>query len=160
MVLIILVLLSLITIYFTRLLSEKRMKTAAISIAILYFYLIAWTYAVFFIDIAGFGFSNSETRLAFLHGSDIYHSFVSIADKMSVIPLEFLKAIVVVAIVLFVAALGVVFHGFFEITQAVITAFKEKSTPVYSGELRQKFQDTFLRFLSREIIILHCRMNC
>ncbi|MBS7263008.1 MAG: hypothetical protein KIG36_05320, partial [Eubacteriales bacterium] len=43
---------------------EEKMKAAAISVAVLYIYLIAWTYAVFVLDVADLGFSDTETRIS------------------------------------------------------------------------------------------------
>ena len=95
MILLLMILLSLSAVYFTRLLQQKGMKTASFMVAVLYLYLILWTYAVFILDIADLGFSERQTQVALLHGSNIYHSFVSITENMSVIPLELLEAIVV-----------------------------------------------------------------
>ena len=160
MILLLIFLLSLSAIYFTRLLTAKNMRAAAVSVAVLYIYLVAWTYAVFILDIADLGFSSSETRMKLLHGSDIYHSFVNLTDKMSAIPLVLLEAIVVVAVVILSAGFIVAFHGLFEITKAVINAAKEKTLffEIYHRFAKCASASTELR--QSNIIRLYCRMNC
>lgn len=160
MILLLIALVSLSAIYFTRLLSKKKMKAAAISVAVLYIYLIAWTYAVFVLDVADLGFSDTETRISLLHASDIYHSFVSITDKMSVIPLGLLKVIVAIAALVLAAGFSVAFHGLFEIAKAVIKAVKEKELFASVGEYRSKLAYILIPFSSTDIIRLYCRMNC
>ena len=160
MILLLIVLTSLCAIYFTRLLSKKNMRAAAISVAVLYAYIIAWTYAVFILDVADLGFSETETRLTLLHGSDIYHSFVSLTDKMSAIPLAFLEAIVVVATIVLCASFVVAFHGLFEITKAVVKAAKENMTIPAADSEKSKVQSIFGAIKTANIIRLNCRMNC
>lgn len=160
MILLLLALLSLSAIYFTRLLSKKNMRGAAISVTVLYFYIIVWTYAIFILDVAGLGFSETETRLTLLHGSDVYHSFVSLTDKMSVIPLALLEAIVaVVAIVLF-ASFAVAFHGLFEITKAVVKAANDKKKAYVAEASKSTITCFFGSIKPANIIRLNCRMNC
>ena len=129
-------------------------------VAVLYLYLILWTYAVFIIDIADLGFSEHQTQVALIHGSNIYHSFVRITESMSVIPLELLEAIVVVAVVVMVAGFSVAFHGVFEITKAVVKAAKEKQLFSFVGHHGKIFQSVIASFRNGSIIKLHCRMNC
>ena len=160
MILLLIFLLSLSAIYFTRLLTAKNMRAAAVSVAVLYIYLVAWTYAVFILDVADLGFSSSETRMKLLHGSDIYHSFVNLTDKMSAIPLVLLEAIVVVAVVILSAGFIVAFHGLFEITKAVINAAKEKTLFFEIYHRFAKCASAFTELRQSNIIRLYCRMNC
>ncbi len=160
MILLSIALLSLSVIYFTRLLSERNMKVAAIAVATLYFYIIAWIYAIFILDIADLGFSDTETRISLLHGSDIYHSFVDITEKMSVVPIEWLKAIVAVVVITLVAGFSVAFHGVFEITRAVVRAAKEKTLFKLLGDPHNTTLIPWTQINSGELLRLHCRMNC
>ncbi|MCR5056225.1 MAG: hypothetical protein K6B54_04875 [Clostridia bacterium] len=160
MIILIITLISLCAIYFIRLLSKKNMRVASISVATLYINIIVWTYAIFVLDVANLGFSDSETPITSLIGSDIYHSFVNITNKMAFIPLGLLKAIVVVITVIFVASLAVTFHGLFEITRAVIKAAKERPITIQSGNSKDKLY-CYNGFIKRiRIFRLNCRMNC
>jgi hypothetical protein len=160
MILVIIALVSLIAIYFTRLFFKKEMKAAALAVALLYIYLIVWTYAVFIIDIADLGFSDSETRLSLLHGSNIYHSFVDITLKTSVIPLGILEAFVVVLAVAVIAGFIVVFHGIVEITKYVLNKNNYLKLLCITKALKFKIINLFGGFSSVGILRLHCRMNC
>lgn len=160
MVLLIMALVSLIAIYFTRLLSKKGMKAAALAVALLYFYLIVWTYAVFVIDIADLGFSDAETRISLLHGSNIYHSFVDITAKTSVIPLGFLESFVVVLTLALVAGFAVAFHGIFEITKYVFSKQSRMKFLAYSRSFKHKIKSSLKELKPCEIIKINCRMNC
>lgn len=160
MILLFLTLISLSAYYFTRLLRKNRMGAAATSVAVLYIYLICWIYGVFILDVADLGFSEVETYVSLLHGSDIYHSFVSITDKMSAIPLELLEAIVAVAIVALLAGLAVAFHGLFVITKAVIKVAKEKRLSVEIGHNSANCTPATDERKHSNIIRLYCRMNC
>ena len=159
MILMIVILLSLSSIYFTRLLSKHNKKAAALSVAVLYFYLVAWIYSIFILDIANLGFNDFETYFSLLHGSSVYHSFVSLTKTMSVIPLELLFSIVAVATLVFVAGFAVAFHGFFEITRDFIRSSKEKEVnDSWTG--RDNFFVPAVFSKSFDIIRFHCRMNC
>ena len=160
MIVLTIVLLSLCALYFTRLVSCKNMKAASISVVVLYTYLIAWIYIIFVLDVADLGFSETETRLTLLHGSDIYHSFVNLTDKMSVIPLALLEAIVAVAAIVLCASFVVAFHGLFEITRAVVNAAKEKRKVSSSESSKSKIHGPFEAIIPLNIIRLNCRMNC
>lgn len=160
MVILILLLISLCVIYFTRLLSGKCMRIAAISIVVLYVNIIVWAYAIFILDVANFGFSDSETPITSLIGSDIYHSFVSITSKMAYIPLGILKAIVIVAAIILIASLAVTFHGLFEITRAVIKAVKGKTINQLTGTGKDKLPSVTKCKKRVSILRLNCRMNC
>ncbi len=159
MIVLLILLWSLCAIYFAHLLSVKKMNIAAIAIIVLYTYVIAWIYAIFIIDVADLGFSDTESIISLLHGSEIYHSFVNITDKMSGIPFELLEAIAVVAVIVLVSGLAVAIHGFFEITKAVICATK-KMAAKKAKDLFCKVQNKPLHIFSGEIIRLNCRMNC
>ena len=78
MILLLVILWSLCTIYFTHLLCEKKMKIAAIAVAVLDINIVFWTYLVFIIDVSGLGFK--ESRMAAVFGSDIFHSYVKLRD--------------------------------------------------------------------------------
>lgn len=160
MIVLIIVLLSLCALYFTRLVSSKNMKVAAICIVMLYSYLIAWIYFIFIFDVVDLGFSETETRLTLLRGSDIYHSFVNLTDKMSVIPLALLEAIVAVAAVILCASFVVAFHGLFEITRAVVTVARDKEILSATESIRSRIISSFMTIKLPNIIRFNCRMNC
>ena len=160
MIVLLMILLSLIAVYFTRLLQRRGMKTASVMVAILYLYLIAWIYAIFILDIADLGFAEAETRISLLHGSNIYHSFVQLNAKMAAIPLQILKAIVAVAAMTFVAGSIVAFHGLFEIAKAVVKVSKEKELFTSSNGNKQVIYKSFISFRTKSIFRILCRMNC
>lgn len=159
MIILLMTLFSLSAVYFTRLLAKKNMKAAAISVAALYIYIIVWTYAVFIFDIANLGFSDSETQISLLTGSDIYHSFVSITGKMSVIPLPMLKAVVVVAVMTLLAGFMVAFHGIIEISREIY-AFANKSFHSFSARPEWSEKTVKQDVTKSSIIRMHCRANC
>ncbi len=160
MIILVITLISLCAIYFIRLLTKKKMRVASISVAALYINIVLWTYAIFVFDVANLGFSDSETPITSLIGSDIYHSFVNITNKMAFIPLGLLKAIAVVVTVVLVASLAVTFHGLFEITKAVIKAAKEKPINAQSAIDKDEIS-LFAGCTNRtNILRLNCRMNC
>lgn len=159
MVIILMALWSLCAIYFTRLLTQRKMRAAAISVVVLYVYLIAWIYAIFILDAADLGFSDAETRLSLLHGSGIYHSFVSLTSKMSVIPLPILKAIVGVAAMTITASFIVAFHGIFEVSREIYRIVKKKNLQIHHRtEWKVNSYSAPVRRIS--IIRLYCRANC
>ncbi len=160
MILLLIALISLSAIYFIRLLSKKDMKAAAISVAVLYINIIVWTYAILVLDVANLGFSDAETRLSLIQGSDIYHSFVSITDKMSVIPFELLEAIVAVAILVLLTAFTVAFHGLFEIARSVARISQEKMIFYKAESKTQTRIQPFNSYKPVRIIKIYCRMNC
>ena len=160
MVLLMIILLSFCAIYFTRLLYSGKMPVAAIFVVVLYIYMVAWIYSIFVIDIADLGFSDTESRLSLLHGSIIYHSFVDITAKASVIPLGILESFVVILSVAVVAGLIVAFHGIFEITKYVLS--KCHHIKLFSFSKRNKTGHSYYHngYSSYCILRLHCRMNC
>lgn len=160
MIVVLMALISLTTIYFTRLLAKKGMRIASIVVAILYTYLIIWTYAVFIIDIADLGFSENETRISLLHGSDIYHSFVNMTSRMSVLSLPILKAIVEVCVLAVTGGILVAFHGLFEITREFVKAIKTQKILHFARSLKAKASNTFFRTYKAQILRMYCRMNC
>ena len=159
MILLSIILLSLSAVYFIRLLSRKNMRMAAVSATILYVYLVAWIYAIFIIDIADLGFTDTETQLTLLHGSSIYHSFVQITARMSFIPLSLLQVIVGVAALILTFALAVALHGVFEISRVIIRFYKKTKVEAY------KIFENAVRSLKTQIktyqlIRMYCRANC
>ena len=160
MIILLIALISLCAIYFTRLLSKMKMKVAAIAVAVLYLNLIVWTYAIFVLDVANLGFSDQETHVSFLIGSDIYHSFVSITDRMSVIPFEMLEAIVAVAAIVLIAGFAVAFHGVFTFAKAVVKVSREKELFFSNEGKNQGSNQLFIFYRENNIIRIHCRMNC
>lgn len=160
MIVVLIALLSLSAIYFTRLLYHRNMKLASIATAVLYLYVVLWIYAVFILDLADLGFADVETHLALLHGSNIYHSFIQLTTQMSVIPLPMLKAIVAVVALTLTAAFIVAFDGLFEITRAVIGAVRTQKLFISSKENRKEIRAIFESQYERQIIRMHCRMNC
>lgn len=159
MILLLMILLSLSAVYFTRLLQRKGMKTAAVTVAVLYLYLIAWTYAVFILDIADLGFAERETQVSLLHGSDIYHSFVQLTAKMAVIPFELLEAIVGVAVLVLIAGFSVAFHGVFEISKEIYKRVCKNYIEKNKTVMRKAVQaQPPVKTVS--LIRLNCRANC
>ncbi len=159
MIVLLMALVSLSTIYFVLLLERKGMRTAATMLAVLFTYIISWTYAVFILDVADLGFTDVESGISLLHGSNIYHSFVDIAAKMSVIPLPFLEAIVLVAIIVFMAGFAVAFHGLFEITKQICKYIRDG--------LKNRNKTHILKIMIPEspqyvvsILRMNCRANC
>lgn len=159
MVLLFLILMSLSAIYFTRLLSNKRMRIAAIATSVVYFYLVAWIYAIFIIDIADLGFSESETQLTLLHGSNIYHSFVQLTAKMSAISLPLLQVIVGVSLLVLVTSFAVIFHGIFEISKEIIFLIRKNGHKLRKA-LDIKIISIKMSIRRVSIIRLYCRANC
>lgn len=159
MVLILITLLSLCAVYFARLLSKRNMRAATISVAVLYIYLIIWIYAIFVIDISDLGFSDAETRITLLHGSNIYHSFVRLTTQMSVIPLSVLKVIVAVVTMTLVSAFIVVFHGIFEITKQIWKQVCE-SLRYLTKTCIHKINHFSKPDIVYPILRLNCRANC
>ena len=160
MILLLIALMSLSTVYITRLLLKRQMRIAATSVAALFIFLISWIYFVFIFDIAGLGFSGEESLWTQLYASDIYHSFVNLTTNMSVIPLKLLEAIAVFSIVVVLVGICVAIHGIFEITLAVVKAAKRKRIFQSFANNEVKTIGLFSFFHNLEIIRLNCRMNC
>ena len=159
MILLLMILLSLAAVYFTRLLQRNGMKTASIMVAVLYIYLIAWTYAVFILDVADLGFSEKETLVSLLHGSVVYHSFVDLNAMFSLVPLPLLVAMVVVAALVLIAGLGVALHGVVEISRAVYR-FVQKNYVEFNRTIYQAIREIRQRLKFICFIRLYCRANC
>lgn len=159
MIIMALILLSLVAIYFIRILSMRSMKVASIAVTTLYVYLVGWIYAIFIVDIADLGFCETETRLTLLHGSNVYHSFVELTAKMSVISLPFLQVIVGVSILVLVTSFAVIFHGIFEISKEILFLIR-KSNRRHSKTLDFKISSPKVLHRRASIIRLHCRANC
>lgn len=159
MILLFLILMSLSAIYFSRLLSIKKMRVAAAFVATLYSYLVAWIYLIFIIDIADLGFAESETQLTLLHGSNIYHSFVQLTAKMSAISLPMLQAIVSASIAVLIASLFVVFHGLFEISKEIMHFIRKCN---YKHHKTTEISVVPFRMHSKRVSLLrlYCRANC
>lgn len=159
MIILLMILLSLSAVYFTRLLKKKGMGIAAITVAVLYIYLIVWTYMMFILDVADLGFIYGETRLSLIHGSNIYHSFTDLTARMSVIPLPFLESIVLVAVIVLVAGFAVAFHGLFEITKEICKyvrgGLKNLKKARVLGVLLPKIPQ-----YNVSILRMNCRANC
>ena len=159
MIVAILALLSLSAIYFIRLLFCRKMKTAAVSLAILYTYLVAWIYAVFIIDTLNLNFSEAHTKLSLLLGSNIYRSFVDLTEKMSVVPLPILKAIVFVCVIAFAAAFAVALHGIVNIAIKIVRIAKKKIA-IFSHSVKLKIKANYEPVIDFSFLQMHCRLNC
>ena len=159
MILLLIILLSLSAVYFTRLLQRKGMKTASVMVAVLYLYLIAWIYAVFILDIADLGFAETETRISLLHGSNIYHLFVQLNAQMSLIPLPLLEVIAGVAAFVVLAGIAVALHGVVEITRVICRFAKERK---YEFANNTAWETAKYRVPAKAVSILrlNCRANC
>ena len=154
------ILLSLIAVYFTRLLQRHGMKTASVTVAVLYLYLIAWIYVVFILDVADLGFAETETRISLLHGSNIYHSFVQLNAKMAAISLPILKVIVAVAAMTLVAGFIVAFHGIFEISREICRFVKQYRYLQTHNKTEWIIKNKSVSVRAISIIRLYCRANC
>jgi len=159
MVIILLTVLSLSVIYLLRLFSRKKMKVASLATAVLYVYCVGYIYTMFIFDFFNLGFDGTETVLSLIHGSDTYHSFVKIAEKMAVMPLPFLKATVYLSVFILLCAITVCFHGFFEISLEVIR-FVKRATCSRSNFKKQKIISEVIVPVKRPLIRLYCRANC
>jgi len=140
-------------------LGKKNMRVAAVMTAILYCYLIVWFYIVFILDVADLGFTGSETVVSSIHGSKVYHSFVDMTERMSVIPLQLLKTIVGVIALILLLSISVVIHGTIAITKDVfycssknIEAFKNKKPNKVEIPPKPEFKLSILK--------LYCRADC
>jgi len=159
MIILLMTLLSLSTIIFTRLLFKKQMKIASISLAVLYVYLIAWTYVIFIFDVADLGFSEVETNIARLHGGVVYHSFVQLAARMDCIPLPLLGAIVEVVLLVLVLSIVVVVYGGIETSREIIRSFRKKIL-THHKKIKTSIKNVG-KFISHvSIIRMNCRANC
>ena len=159
MILLLIMLLSLSSIYFTRLFLKKEMTIAAVTVAVLYIYLILWTYLMFIMDIANLGFNESETTLSLIHGSIIYHSFVDITARMSVIPLPFLEAIVLVSIFVLITGFAAAFHGLFQITKQICKYVRESLKKTYRARILNILIPETPQY-TISILRMNCRANC
>lgn len=153
------ILLSLCAIYFTRLLIKKSLKVAATAIATLYGFLIIWLYSIFVLDVASFGFSDTESSFSIILGSDIYHSFVDITAKMFYLPSGILVGITVVTALVFFFGLMVAFHGFFAIAKEISYLVKKSKCGVHKKDNNSAclIKPVFINTL---IYRINCRMNC
>ena len=159
MIVLLMALLSLSAVYFTRLLQRKGMKTASVMVAVLYLYLIAWTYAIFILDVADLGFAEKETLVSLLHGSNIYHSFVRLNAQMAAIPLPLLKAIASVALLIIIAGISVALHGVFALSREIYRFVKEYKIETENNTAWETVEYE-IPSKAVSIIRLHCRANC
>ena len=159
MIVLLMALLSLSAVYFTRLLQRKGMKTASVMVAVLYIYLIAWTYAIFILDVADLGFAEKETLVSLLHGSNIYHSFVQLNAQMALMPLPLLEVIAGVAAFVVLAGIAVALHGVVEITRVICRFVKERRFE-FANNTAWETAEYGVPAKTVSIIRLHCRANC
>ena len=97
MIILMILLWSICAVYITHLLEKKKMRAASIAYTVLFCYLLGWTYLVFFWDVFDFGLDLS--RIAWLHGSQVFRAFVDIRDQMFEAPMWVLQNIVCLAVV-------------------------------------------------------------
>ena len=159
MIVVILGLISLSAIYFTRFFYKRESRTAATAIAVLFAVIVAWTYFLFIFDVADFGFGEIRTRESLLFGSDIYSSFISLKADMAVLPTAILHTIVAVAMLALSTSLMVILDGFFRVAGEIRKAFKVryktiKKTPFQQRALKE------LKVPTTQLIRLYCRANC
>jgi len=160
MVILLMILLSLCAIYFTRFLLKRKMKTASVMVASLYFYLIIWIFAIFILDALSFGYLDKETHTSLIYGSDIYHSFVNLNSTMSAMPLPIHKAIASIAAMTIITTIILVFHGLFEMTKVVISLLKNSKNNESISKENEILKTATSLLRKKELIRLHCRMNC
>ena len=159
MILVMLGLLSLSAIYFTRLLYKRQFKVGAIFVALLFFAIVAWTYFLFIFDAADFGFTEVQSRESILFGSNIYSSFVDLNAEMALLPTSILQAIVAVSMLAFSAAVIVVLDGLFRVAEKIYESLKSfKINNLRHFDLKVVLPK--LRIPTVRLIKLYCRANC
>ena len=80
MIVLLIVLWSICAVYITHILEKRKMHAAAIAFTVLFCYLLVWTYLIFILDILNFGFDLG--KLALLHGSKVFLSFIRARDLL------------------------------------------------------------------------------
>ncbi len=103
LVILLLILWSVSAIYITHFLDKRKMKVAAIAYAVLYGYLVIWSWLIFSFDFAEYGFAPGRGGL--LHGSKIYFSFLNLQEWLMQLPAGVLVAVVVAVCALAVSVL-------------------------------------------------------
>ena len=156
MIIVLLALLSLCAISFTYLLHEKKLKVGAIAVTSLYAVIVLWTYFLFIVDVANFGFK--DTRLSELVGSPVFHSFTDLCDSMSVMPesLHFATAIVAVLVAVIVILELIVCS--IRVYNAIV-AYCKKEAGLNGHKFRLSEIVPKITWACSRIFILHCRLN-
>lgn len=156
MILILIILWSLCAIYITHLLSKNNFKIATKAVCVLYTTIIVWTYIVFVFDVVKLGFK--ESNVAHLIGSNVFHSFTSLCELTSAMPIGLHKATASVAILVAACVIiALVFSGV-RIYKEIVQSFKNKIKAEKIEEVVLILL-TPLMFFARKIHILHCRLN-
>ena len=159
MIIVILGLISLSAIYFTRFFYKRNSKIAATAIALLFAVIIAWTYFLFIFDVADFGFSDVHTRESLLFGSDIYSSFVNLNANMALLPTTILQTIVAVAALAFSASVMVILDGVFRVAGEIYRVFKAHKN-AFKKQPSRKTPLMEIKMPTVRLIRLYCRANC
>lgn len=160
MVVLLMALWSLCAVYFTHLLSKKKMKIAAKAIVGLYSYVLVWAILIFVFDVADLGFSTIETSESILFGSSIYHSMIRFMAHLDELPPELLLAIVLNCLLLAIAAFSVIFVSGVRLTRVIYRWVRDahfRRLSVRFHEIRiqiRKFYDSI------PLIKRFCRANC
>jgi hypothetical protein len=156
MIVLLMALWSLCAIVITHLLHERRMKVASVAVAVLFLSVVLWTYFVFILDVADFGFK--ESHISYMMGSDIFRSFTDLRDLMSEMPLDLHIATASVAILVAAFVLLELIISSIRICQAVISHAK-KLVKLNNGAIKLT-NCVHARIRSvKKIYLLHCRLN-
>lgn len=156
MIVLLLALMSLCAISFTYLLYKKNLRLGAVAVTFLYANIVLWTYMVFIIDVANFGFR--ESRSSDLLGSTIFRSFTELRDSMSVMPEGLHVATATVAILVAAIVILEFVISSIRIVHAISELYRKDS--FHRKEKIIKKEKLFKRELPIfRIYLLHCRLN-
>ena len=159
MILVILGLLALSAIYFTRYFYKRGYKIATMAITVLFVAIVVWIYFLFVFDMADFGFREIRTRESIMFGTDIYASFVNLNAILALFPTPLLYALVGVIMFTLIVSLIVIVDGFFRAAETIFKAFKTFKT-VMRRPLN-KLKTVSIKIIPTvQLIRLYCRANC
>lgn len=156
MVVLLLLLWSVSAIYITHFLDKRKMKVAAIAYAVLYGYLVIWSWLIFSFDFVEYGFAPGAGEL--LHGSGIYVSFLNIQEWMMHLPAGVLVALAVAVSVLALSVLCYLILNGYRIYKELRRMFASPS------RLRRHRADcgakkTIGEFYVYPLYLRNCRLN-
>lgn len=163
MIVLLITLWSLCAIYFTHLFSKKKMKTAAVLLAVLYLYIVIWIYLLLFIDVGGVGFNLTILHSNSIRYGEIYRAFNEVAVKMNQLSDQFLVSLTMISIIVAFCSILVVIVGSIRITREIqrIISNMMRSTRLLS---RDYFVDIKKRSSKMICVVplirMHCRANC
>ena len=145
-------------VFITRFLERKKMKTAQIAYTVLFIYLLAWIFLIFFLDVKDYGFGFTSSKFAALYGSYSYHEFVNLTQALYQLPAGVLVAIIVACLAIGISAISVVILGGIHIVKAIIELAKHSREIYGRPEVEYSIAKVFMGF--SRIYIKNCRLNC